>query len=78
MTLREWMARERLTQMEAAERLDLSQAAVSALANGGTPTLPTAGKIHRATAGAVGFWDWLPPEDDAPNKKRKTRGGGAA
>jgi transcriptional regulator with XRE-family HTH domain len=58
--VRQWLEAEGLTQARAAERLGVSQGAVSQLLNGTTaaPSLGLAQALERETKGAIRATDW--------------------
>lgn len=61
MTLREWMDKEGLTQVRAAEALGIAQAEVCMYLKGRTPSLERALRFEKATNGALKVKDWVKP-----------------
>ena len=62
MTLTKWLGRHRISQYEAARRLQIPQSSINRITNDGLPpTLRNAAKIVRATNGEVSYEDLLGP-----------------
>lgn len=63
MTLERWLARNRLSEAEAARRLHMAQSAINRITNSRlSPTLRNAAKIVRGTGGEVTYEDLLGPD----------------
>jgi len=58
--LSQYLIGHKITQSEFAAQIGVTQATVSRLCSGKTPSLRLAAKIHDATAGAVPFETWQP------------------
>ena len=63
--LDQYLHENRITQTEFAERIGVTPGRVHQLLNGkdGRPSLWLAGRIEKATGGAVTFTDWLQDQD---------------